>query len=159
MMAQTPFPRRIESAWKVLTLIGAIAAVGFAASAYLSRFESQADSRVAHAQMRSESIVQVSEVRSEVQRQESELRDIKYVNVRIEVAQAQVLDELRLAREVSSDASSRAERLSRSARVAVIERRIEQRGRALGESYARRPIVPVTTSSNDPLTNLNAVLP
>jgi hypothetical protein len=159
MPTPTPIPRRIERTWKALTLVGAIAAAGFVASTYLARFESQSEAQAAHAQLRTEAVERLSEVRAEVRQQESELRDIKYVNVRIEVAQAQVLDELRLAREMSSDPGTRDERRSRDARVTNLERRIELRGRALGESYARRSIVPVTTSSNDPLTSLSAVLP
>jgi len=145
-----PPPSKVEKTWKTLTLIGAIAAAGFGAATYLTNFQSEADAKAESARVDRK----IEGVKAEVEKHDQELEEIRYVNVRIEVAQAQVLDELRLARERSRTPRGRDERVAQEEQVAEIERRIEVRGDALEESYERRPVVPTDAPRHDPLTKL-----
>jgi hypothetical protein len=152
---------RLERTWKTLTLVGAIAAAGFGASTYLGGFQTAAGARSEHASIREEMRGSDARVAQQIERHAEELRDVRYVNVRIEVAQAQVLDELRLARQRAERAVTAAEREERQATIEELERRIEVRGGALEQSYERRPTVPHDASQidpEDPLTRLGGAL-
>ena len=146
-------PKGIQATWKILVVIGAIAGVGFGAAEYLARYQTVGDAAQQHNEIKSS----VTVLQKGIQENSDELEGMRYVNVRIEVAQQQVLDELRRARVEDQSTRTRAERTQREDELEQLDTRLELREKALQGSYKLRPIVPragsgdATVERDDPL--------
>jgi hypothetical protein len=147
-------PKGLQATWKVLVGIGAILGVGFGAAEYLARYQTVDTATLQHDEIKKQNEDSVKQVRADIQEQSGELESMRYINVRIEVAQKQVLDELRRSRLERQPVRSYAERTQRAEELEAIEHRIEVRADALEESYELQPVMPEDAPDREPLIKL-----
>jgi hypothetical protein len=144
--------KHLDNTWKTLTLIGSIAAAGFGAAMFLGGFQTQADAAAQHKVLRTEQQDAAKLATSRFEEVDEDLQAQRYIQIRIEIAQQQLLDESRLEREHERRTRTRAEHSERQARIEELEERIEIRAGALKRSYDARPAAPShEIDSRDPL--------
>lgn len=151
--------KKLEGVWKTLTLIGAIAAAGFAASTYLAGYQRTDDAKAEHVAIRAAQADSETHIQEQIRTGAEERQSIRYINVRIEVSQRQINDRLELIAEQNRTVRTRSARAARADRVEVLEDRIQTRDRALRQSYQDRPPVPDedAVASGDPLSALDGL--
>lgn len=150
--------KKLDASWKTLSLIGTILAAGFAAATYLGRYQTVDDAKSQHRAIVAEAHEDAASAEERLDAQEEQLVDLRVRNVRIEVGQQQVLDEMRRVRLRDQRARTAAEREAQEQELQEIDERIQRRERALEQSYEQRPILaPEAMSDNDPLADLEGL--
>jgi len=123
--------KRLNATWKTLTLIGAIAAAGFAAATFLSKYQTQDDARREHTEIRSATTTGLAAVEHDVEANEGELRQLKILNVRMAAQQENQSDRMEQLIELQRPARSRRARAAQEQRVDELEQRIQRRDAVL----------------------------
>ncbi|MCG8670483.1 MAG: hypothetical protein MI867_13785 [Pseudomonadales bacterium] len=144
--------KTLEGTWKTLTLIGAIAAAGFAAATHLHGFQTVEQAQEDHQELTSsiEGVaVEMKDIGNEVEENDDELEAIRYINVRLTAEQRNVNDRLDILIETQRRATTWAEREEQEDRIEELEERIRMRSRAV--DAARPP------AAGDPLAGLEGL--
>jgi hypothetical protein len=144
--------KRLDAGWKTATLIGVIMGTGFAGATYLAKYKTADAAKAEHAEL-AEATAKVKEAVVEV---EVDVQDIRYVNVRIEVSQQQISDQLKMISFQGQRSRSRADREE----MRVLAVKTTRRGMALQKSYEQKPVVKAggaKMKAGDPLAGLEGL--
>jgi hypothetical protein len=144
-------PKGLNATWKTIALIGTIAGVGFVGSQYLDRYQTAERAIEQHTAIETRSKASVDALGKDIEKHTEELEAVRYVNVRIEIGQQQILDELRRTRLENRQVRNSAERIQRIEDLEELDERLELREKALEGSYKLRPIVPRAGSGDAPM--------
>lgn len=156
---QEKHQKKLDTSWKTLTLIGTIMAAGFAGATYLGKYQTTEAAESEHEAIIAAADEAAASASERAKSHEVQLQDITVRNVRIEVGQQQVLDEMRAQRVHRRRARTREEREAQQQELEDIDRRIDRREQALDRSYEQRPIVPPGAGlpNGDPLSGLEGL--
>lgn len=141
--------KRLEAGWKTITLIGVIMGTGFAGATYIGKYKTHEQAKADHGKLEAAT----KEVDSKTEELQEEVQEIQMVNVRIEVGQQQISDQLKLVMMQNKTRTTSADREE----IRQLESNTEIRGAALKKSYEQRPITKTAKgkmSADDPLSGL-----
>jgi hypothetical protein len=139
--------------WWLLGIVVALVSAGFGSALWLDDRYEKAGAAAVQAESHQTAHTPISET---LQEHDTEIEEIRYVNVRIEMGQKQINDRLdrNYARSRARAARSRQEREEAEAQADELDEQIQERQEVIDRSYEQRPIVPSKVRRGDPLRAL-----
>lgn len=125
-----------------MTLIGAMMAAGFGAATYLSKFQTMDNAR----EVRGKLEAATARVDAKADRIREDVESLKFVNVRVELGQRQIQDQLELLTLQNKSSTTREDRRV----MEELEEKTKVRGAALKKSYEEKPVVQAGKANIDP---------
>ena len=135
---------KMESVWKSLVLFGVVLAVGFNAAIFTTGFQTKAEADVAHDKIEKAETANHKRVEERLEEHADSLTEQRYIQVRIEVGQKQITDQLEgiAAQNRVAMAPNSAQRRVHRKVVKASAQRVAVRRKALERSYQKVPVIP-----------------
>ncbi len=163
--------QKMESVWKSLVLIGVILVVGFNAAMFTVGFQTKAGADTAHAKIEAAEDANHKKVEVRLDEHQESLTEQRYIQVRIEVGQKQIHDQLDgiASQNRMAMAPNSAERRVHRKAVEASAKSVAVRREALEKSYRKTPVIPrkvrngggkvrpPIVDSDDPLAGLDGI--
>lgn len=135
---------KVESVWKSLVLIGVVIGVGAQGAMWMTGFQTKAEADKAHAKIEKAETENHKKVSLALDDHETALTEQRYIQVRIEVGQKQITDQLdgiAAQNRVAMAPNSSQRRVHRQV-VEASAQRVAVRRKALERSYQKVPVIP-----------------